>query len=168
MPESHRRGASDLASPIETHCSDQIARLFADPRPASEPRGLPSAISDKAHSVPTSCSFGPDDDHGIKNTRAPTIESAIGPMRMLAARRTLPKHIELMPQDREFRFQPPSRFEALAQHVHAEQGNCDHRPQSCSDSVAAVTPWWMKFSAVAWPGGHGASARSPCRTRRPA
>jgi hypothetical protein len=39
----------------------------------------------------------------------------------------------------DFRFQPPSRLEAVAQNTDKEEGNCDHQPQSCSDSAAAVT-----------------------------
>jgi hypothetical protein len=45
-----------------------------------------------------------------------------------------------MPKNQDFGFQPPSRLEAVAQHTDEEEGNCDHQPQSCSDSVAAVTP----------------------------
>src|SRR5262249_53488848 len=48
--------------------------------------------------------------------------------------------IELMPQDQDFGFQPPSRLEAVAQHTDEQEANCEHQPQSCSDSVAAVTP----------------------------
>jgi hypothetical protein len=40
----------------------------------------------------------------------------------------LPENIELMPQDQDFRFQPPSRREAVAQHTDEEEGNCDHQP----------------------------------------
>ena len=59
---------------------------------------------------------------------------------MQSAWRTLLEDVELMPQDQDFGFQPPSRLEAVAQHTDEEEGNCDHQPQSCSDSVAAVTP----------------------------
>jgi hypothetical protein len=45
-----------------------------------------------------------------------------------------------MPQYQDFGFQPPSRLEAVAQHADEEEANCDHQPQSCSDSLAAVTP----------------------------
>jgi hypothetical protein len=55
-------------------------------------------------------------------------------------RRTLLEDIELMPQDQDFCFQPPSRLEAVAQHADKEEDNYDHQPQSCSDSVVAVTP----------------------------
>jgi hypothetical protein len=48
--------------------------------------------------------------------------------------------IELMPQDQDFGFQPPSQLGAVAQHTDEEEGNCDHQLQSCSDSAAAVTP----------------------------
>jgi hypothetical protein len=53
--------------------------------------------------------------------------------------RTLPKDIELMPKNQDFRFQLPLRLEAVAQHTDEEGSNCDHQPQSCSDSVAVVT-----------------------------
>jgi len=53
--------------------------------------------------------------------------------------RVLLEDIELMPQYQDFGFQPPGRLEAVAQHPDEEERNCDHRLQSCSDSVAAVT-----------------------------
>jgi hypothetical protein len=45
-----------------------------------------------------------------------------------------------MPQDQDFGFQPPARLEAVAQHADEKEANCDHQPQSCSDSVTAATP----------------------------
>jgi hypothetical protein len=54
--------------------------------------------------------------------------------------RALLEDIELMPQDEDFGFQPPSRPEAVAQHADDEEPNCDHQSQSCSDSLAAATP----------------------------
>src|SRR2546421_10251914 len=59
---------------------------------------------------------------------------------MQSAWRTLLEHIELMPKDQDFRFQPASRLEAVAQRTDEEGSNCDHQPQACSDSLAAVTP----------------------------
>src|SRR5205823_1921615 len=59
---------------------------------------------------------------------------------MQSAWRTLLEHIELMPKDQDFRFQPASRLEAVAQRTDEEESNCDHQPQACSDSLAAVTP----------------------------
>src|SRR5262249_18662747 len=46
----------------------------------------------------------------------------------------------LMPQYQDFGFQPPARLEAVAQHPNEKKGNCDHQPQSWSDSAADVTP----------------------------
>jgi hypothetical protein len=34
--------------------------------------------------------------------------------------------IELMPRDQDFSFQLPARLEAIAQHAHEEEGNCNH------------------------------------------
>jgi hypothetical protein len=45
-----------------------------------------------------------------------------------------------MTQHQDFGFQSPSRLEAVAQHADEEEANCDHQSQSCSDSLAAVTP----------------------------
>src|SRR5437763_10450126 len=59
---------------------------------------------------------------------------------MQSAWRTLLEHIELMPKDQDFRFQPASRLEAVAQRTDEEESNCDHQPQACSDSLATVTP----------------------------
>ena len=77
-------------------------------------------------------------------SRAATIEpdeqSAVGPTQMQSARPALLEDIELMPQGQDFGFQPSSRLEAVAQHADKEECDCDLRSQSCSDSVAAVTP----------------------------
>ena len=94
--------------------------------------------------MPTHHSLGPNDSYGIKNARAATIEpdeqSAVDPTQVRPAWRARPEHIELMPQDQDLGFQPPSRLEAVAQRTDEEEGNCNHQPQSCSDSAAAVTP----------------------------
>jgi hypothetical protein len=94
--------------------------------------------------MPTHDSLGPDDRYGVKNTRTATIEpnqqGAVGPTQMLSAWRPLLEDVELMPQDQQLGFQPPSRLEAVAQHTDEDEDNCDHQPQSCSDSAAAVTP----------------------------
>jgi hypothetical protein len=87
--------------------------------------------------------------HQIKRTRfsahtAATIEpdeqSAVGPTQVRPAWRALLEDIELMSQDQDFGFQPSTRLETVAQHTDEEEGDCDHQPQSCSDSAAAVTP----------------------------
>jgi hypothetical protein len=59
---------------------------------------------------------------------------------MQSAWRALLQDIELMPQHQDFGFQLLSRLEAVAQRADEEEGNCDHQPQSCPDSVAHVTP----------------------------
>jgi hypothetical protein len=45
-----------------------------------------------------------------------------------------------VPQYPYFGFQPPPRPEAVEQQPDEKQANCDHQPQSCSDSVAAAIP----------------------------
>jgi hypothetical protein len=129
---------------FKAHSSDQVAHLFADPRSAPERTGLPSPISGKARSMPTHNRLGSDDRYRVKYARAATIEpdeqSAVDPAQMQSAWRPLLEDIELMPQDQDFSFQPPSRLEAVPHHTDEEEGDCDHQPQSCSDSVASVTP----------------------------
>ena len=94
--------------------------------------------------MPTYDSLGPDDGYGVKNARAATIEpdeqSAVDPTQVRPAWRALLEDIELMSQDQDFGFQPSTRLETVAQHTDEEEGDCDHQPQSCSDSAAAVTP----------------------------
>ena len=68
-----------------------------------------------------------------------SVHTAVGPTQMHSTWRALLQNIELMPQDEDFRFQPPSRLEAVAHHADEEEANCDHQSQSCSDSLAAVT-----------------------------
>jgi hypothetical protein len=45
---------------------------------------------------------------------------------MQSAWRALLQDIELMPQYQDFRFQPPPRLEAVAQHPDEKEGNCNH------------------------------------------
>ena len=89
---------------LNTHSSDQIAHLFADPWSATARTGFPSPIRGEAHSMPPHNSLGPDDGYGVKNARTATIEpneqSAVDPTQMQGATwRALLKHIELMPKD---------------------------------------------------------------------
>ena len=61
--------------------------------------------------MPTHNSLGPDDGNGVKYARTATIEpneqSAVGSTQMQSAWHAL-EDIELMPQDQDFGFQPPS------------------------------------------------------------
>jgi len=86
--------------------------------------------------MPSHDSLGPDDGYGAKDARAATIEldeqSAVSPTQMQSAWCALLEDIELMPQNQDFCFQPPSRLEAVAQHTDEEEANCDHQSQSCS------------------------------------
>jgi DNA repair protein SbcD/Mre11 len=59
---------------LNTHSSDLIAHLFADPWSATARTGFPSPTRGEAHSMPTHYSLGPDDGYGVKNTRTATIE----------------------------------------------------------------------------------------------
>jgi hypothetical protein len=43
-----------------------------------------------------------------------------------SAWRALLQNIKLMPQDQDFGFQPPPRFEAVAQHADEKNSNCNH------------------------------------------
>jgi hypothetical protein len=68
------------------------------------------------------------------------VNRALDPTQGHSTWRALLQNIELMPQYQDFRLQPPSRLEAVGQQADEKEGNCDHQPQSCSDSVAAATP----------------------------
>jgi hypothetical protein len=59
---------------LNTHSSDQIAHLFADPWSATVRTGIPSPIRSEAHSMPTQNSLGPDDGYGVKNAKTATKE----------------------------------------------------------------------------------------------
>jgi hypothetical protein len=115
---------------LNTHSSDPIAHLFADPWPATARAGFPSPLRGEAHSMPTHYSLGPDDGYGVKNARTATIEpneqGAVGPTQMQSAWCALLQDIELMPQYQDFGFQPPPRLEAVAQHADEKEGNCNH------------------------------------------
>jgi hypothetical protein len=80
--------------------------------------------------MPTHNSLGPDDGYGIKNVRTATIEpneqGSVSPTQIQSAWRALLQNIELMPQYQVFGFQPPSRFEAVAQHTEEKEANCNH------------------------------------------
>jgi hypothetical protein len=45
---------------------------------------------------------------------------------MQSTSRALLQDSELMPQNKDFGFQPPSRLEAVAQHTDDKNGNCNH------------------------------------------
>ena len=83
--------------------------------------------------MPTHNRLGSDNGYGIKNARPATIEpdeqSAVDPAQMQSAWRALLEHIELMPQDQDFGFQPLSRPEAVPHHTDEEEGNGDHQPR---------------------------------------
>src|SRR3984893_13352745 len=51
---------------------------------------------------------------------------AVGPTQMQSAWCARLQDIELMPQYRDFGFQPPPRLEAVAQHADEKEGNCNH------------------------------------------
>jgi hypothetical protein len=93
---------------LNTHSSDRIAHLFADPWPATARTGFPSPIRGEAHSVPT--------HSGLAMVTAPrmrtaTIEaneqSAIGPTQMQSVWCALLQDVELMTQYQDFGFPPP-------------------------------------------------------------
>ena len=94
--------------------------------------------------MPTDDRVGPDNGYGVKDARVAMIEpdehGSVDPTQMHSTRHALLQDVELMSQCQHFGFQPPSRLKAIAQHADEEEGNCDHQPQSCSDSVAVVTP----------------------------
>ena len=130
--QDRRAVTVDLGSArvLNTHSSDQIAHLFADPWSATARTGFPSPVRGEAHAMPTHNSLGPDDGYGVKNARTATIEpneqGAVGPAQMQSAWCALLQDIELMPQYQDFGFQPPPRLEAAAQHADEKEGNCSH------------------------------------------
>src|SRR5215831_1389035 len=105
------RGAPEWI--LNTHSSDQVPHLFADPRSTSARTRLPSPVSGKAYSVPTHNRLRPHDGYGVKNARAATIEpdeqGTVGPTQMQSTWGALLQDIELMPQNQDFGFQPRSR-----------------------------------------------------------
>jgi len=74
-----------------------------------------------------------------------SVHTAVGPTQMHSTWRALLQNIELMPQDQYFGFEPVSRLEAVGQEADKKEANCDHQPQSCSDSVTALTPGGWSF-----------------------
>jgi hypothetical protein len=98
--------------------------------------------------MPTHDSLGPEDGNGFKNARTATIEpneqGTIGPTQMHSTWRTLLQNIDLMPQDQDFGFQPPSRLEAVAQHADEKEAKL----QSFSDHVLirCRPVKWIEFS----------------------
>ena len=99
---------------LDTHSSDQIAHLFADPWAATARTGFPSPVRGEAHVMPTHNCLGPDNGCGVKKARTATIEpneqGAGGPTQRQSARGALLQDMELMPQHQDFGFQPPLRL----------------------------------------------------------
>src|SRR5580693_487675 len=118
---------------LNTHSSDLIAHLFADPWSATARMGFPSPIRGEAHSMPTHYSLGSDNGYRVKNARTATIEpneqGAVGPTQMQSAWRALLHDIELMPQYQDFGFQPPPRLEGSR----TARGRKGRQLQSCDD-----------------------------------
>jgi hypothetical protein len=56
----------------------------------------------------------------------PDQQRAIGPSHVQPTWRTPVKYVQLMPQQQDLGFQPPSRFEAVAQSADEKEGSCDH------------------------------------------
>ena len=79
--------------------------------------------------MPTHDGLGPDDGNGVEDARAATIEpneqGTVGLTQMQPTGLALLQDIELMPQNQNFGFQPPSRLEAVAQQAD-EQADCNH------------------------------------------
>jgi hypothetical protein len=136
---------------LKTHSSDKVAHLFADPRSATKRTRLPSPVSGEAHSVPTHNGFGPDDGYDINDARKATIEpneqGAVSPAQFQSTWCALSKHVQLMTQNQKFSVKPPSRLEAIAHHADEEEGDCNHQPQSCSDSGTAAIPADLVFGS---------------------
>ena len=148
LPRHHvdrDRGLSDLDAELEqlamdlggapkrvrqTHSSDQVAYLFADPRSATERTGLPSPVGEETHSMPTDDRVGPDNGYGVKDARVATIEpdehGSVGPTQMHSTWHALLQDVELMPQYQDFDFQAPSGLEAVAQHSDEQEADCNH------------------------------------------
>jgi hypothetical protein len=80
--------------------------------------------------MPTHNRLGPDDGYGVKDARKAPIEpneqNTVGPTQTQSAWGALPQDIELMPQNKDFGFQPLPRFEAVAQQADEKAGNCNH------------------------------------------
>jgi hypothetical protein len=74
-----------------------------------------------------------------QHVKAAYEQSTVGPTQVHSSGALLQDN-ELVPQYPYFGSQPPPRPEAVVQQPDEKQANCDHQPQSCSDSVAAATP----------------------------
>ena len=115
---------------LQTHSSDQVAYLFADPRSATERTRLPLPVGGETHSMPTDDRVGPDNGYSVKDARVATIEpdehGSVGPTQMRSTWHALLQDIELMPQHQDFGSQPPSRLETIAQHADEEEAGCNH------------------------------------------
>ena len=56
----------------------------------------------------------------------PNEQSAIGPAQIQSTWRTLPKHVQLMPQYQNFGLKPPARLETVTEHAPEKEGNSEH------------------------------------------
>jgi hypothetical protein len=84
-------------------------------------------LSGKTHSMPTQDDLRSDDGNGVKDARTATIEpneqGTVRPTQMQSTCCAPLQDTELMPQNQNFGFQPPSRLEAVAQHADDKNGN---------------------------------------------
>jgi hypothetical protein len=86
-------------------------------------------VSCEPHSAPAHDRLGPDDGYSVQDARTATIEPdekrAVDPMETRSWRALL-QDAELVAQDQDFGFQPPSRLEAIAQHANEQEADCNH------------------------------------------
>src|SRR5262245_57018139 len=91
---------------LNTHSSDQVEHLFANPWPAAAPTGIPLAKCRVSHAMPTDNRRRPDDGYSVKNAREAAIEPneqrTVNPTQMQSAWGTMLQDIELMPQSQDF------------------------------------------------------------------
>jgi hypothetical protein len=97
---------------LKTDPPNEVANLLVYFWPPTQTTGFPSPVGGEAHPMPTHDGLWPDDRYGVKDARKATIkpneQGPIGPSQIQPTWRTLPKHIQLMPQDQNLGFKPPS------------------------------------------------------------
>src|SRR5260221_4978477 len=107
-------GTSQAVGALETRDAglDQLTDLQRDSRSPAAPSGFPAPEQSKSSTVPANHGLGPDDGQRIYNARNQAIQANDDQSVESAEHKSLPgswpQHIDLLPENQDFRLKPSS------------------------------------------------------------
>src|SRR5260221_1071666 len=96
----------------QAHVPDQLTDLQRDSRSPAAPSGLPAPEQSKSSTVPANHGLGPDDGQRVYSARNEAIQPNEDQSVESAEHKSLPgsapQHIDLLPENQDFRLKPSS------------------------------------------------------------